>query len=115
MTATTFPRLKSAGLQGAKVVGREQLIKGSNNDLVATLIRYAEGESGDIGAACRDAADTIIGVMSACARIRRAYLRHLQAENNCSRTGKPCREQSKCGCHLELQESLNGVGQGSGS
>lgn len=27
MTATTFPRLKSAGLQGARVVGREQLIK----------------------------------------------------------------------------------------
>lgn len=24
---TTFPRLKSAGLQGARVVGREQLIK----------------------------------------------------------------------------------------
>jgi hypothetical protein len=26
-TPTTFPRVKSAGLQGAKVVGREQLTK----------------------------------------------------------------------------------------
>lgn len=27
MTTATFPRVKSAGVQGAKVVGREQLVK----------------------------------------------------------------------------------------
>ena len=27
MTSTTFPRLKSAGVQGAKVVGRSQMVE----------------------------------------------------------------------------------------
>lgn len=39
-------------------------------------------------------------------RLRAAYLSHLQMENACQRTGKPCRDAEKCGCHLELQEIL---------
>ena len=77
-----------------------------DDNALMTLLHFAEGGQGDVGAACRDAADTIVGIMSACARVRRAYLRHLQTENSCRVTGKPCRELAKCGCHLELQESL---------
>lgn len=42
----------------------------------------------------REAADEI-------ERLRSAYLAHIQMENACKRTGKPCREEAKCGCFLE--------------
>ena len=38
-----------------------------------------------------------------CARTHAAFLRYLQNENDCPRTGQPCREHSKCGCDLELR------------
>lgn len=38
-----------------------------------------------------------------CARAQAAFLRYLQNENDCPRTGQPCREHSKCGCDLELR------------
>jgi hypothetical protein len=51
-----------------------------------------------------------------CARTHAAFLRYLQNENDCARTGQPCREHSKCGCDLELrgyydtETSLDAVG-----
>lgn len=36
-----------------------------------------------------------------CRRLRAAYLAHIQMENACKRTGSPCREPEKCGCHIE--------------
>lgn len=37
---------------------------------------------------------------------RAAFLTHLQRENNCAATGKPCREWSKCGCWLEMEKKI---------
>jgi hypothetical protein len=45
MTAPSFPRLKSIGVQGAKVVGREQLIRISEiNKGQTSTIKGAAGE-----------------------------------------------------------------------
>ena len=33
---------------------------------------------------------------------RAAFLKYLQNENGCKRTGKRCRDAGKCGCDLEL-------------
>lgn len=41
---TSFPRLKSAGVQGAKVVGREQLTK-----IGATHKDHSRGNGGEAG------------------------------------------------------------------
>lgn len=37
-------------------------------------------------------------------RLRCAYLAHLQMENACKRTGRPCHE--KCGCGEELEAMI---------
>jgi hypothetical protein len=42
------------------------------------------------------------------ARLRAAWLRVIQAENECRATGLPCREPALCGCKLE-QEALCAV------
>lgn len=41
---------------------------------------------------------------------RSAFLRYLQTENRCEKTGKPCREPERCGCDLELSEYLEAEG-----
>jgi hypothetical protein len=41
-------------------------------------------------------------------RLRRAWLRVIQAENDCRATGLPCREPALCGCKLE-QDALCAV------
>ncbi len=35
------------------------------------------------------------------ARLQAGLMKAMQYENKCDQTGKPCREPSKCGCHLE--------------
>lgn len=36
-------------------------------------------------------------------RLRAAFLGYLQTENQCARTGQPCRTGGTCGCALEMQ------------
>jgi hypothetical protein len=31
------------------------------------------------------------------------FMRCLQYNNDCGKTGKPCRERERCGCYLEMQ------------
>lgn len=40
-------------------------------------------------------------------RLRRGFLRFVQADNGCEATGKPCREPERCGCHLEMEGWLD--------
>jgi hypothetical protein len=37
---------------------------------------------------------------------RIAFLKYLQNENGCKRTGKPCRERHLCGCAVELEDYI---------
>jgi hypothetical protein len=43
----------------------------------------------------------------ALVRTQAAFLRYLQGENGCEKTGKGCREYATCGCFQELQGYYN--------
>lgn len=38
--------------------------------------------------------------------IQSAFLKKVQEDNDCGSTGKPCREEKKCGCWLEMDEMI---------
>lgn len=38
-------------------------------------------------------------------RMRSAFLRYVQAGNQCGQSGMPCRDE--CGCWLEMQDAIN--------
>ncbi|ANW00656.1 hypothetical protein LMTR13_11255 [Bradyrhizobium icense] len=78
------------------------------------LARFAEFVIGDdsselgIARAERDyALHCLEREIAICARTHAAFLAYLQTENNCTRTGQPCREHQKCGCDLEAREYID--------
>jgi hypothetical protein len=41
--------------------------------------------------------------MTEAERLRRAWLQVIQDENGCAKTGTPCRNAKRCGCHEEQE------------
>lgn len=57
-----------------------------------------------IAAADAEIADRVAQVK----RLRAAFLRHIQTDNHCDRTGRSCRADRPCGCVEEMEAECNG-------